>query len=104
MKFYGAVWGVGEGPTGDAYAIPTKDEKIKTLPLSEIDLSVHLFLAYAREHPELRFEVVKIGCGLAGYHESQIAPMFHDASENVILPDGWRRIADYEAGRTGSDI
>ena len=40
-------------------------------------------------HPELTFHVVKIGCGLAGYKEEQVAPMFADAPLNVVLPKGW---------------
>ena len=35
-QHYGAEYGVGVGPSGDAYAIPTKDGKLKTLPLTKI--------------------------------------------------------------------
>lgn len=84
-----AQYGVGEGPTGNAYAIPTKDEYIRTLPLSRIAVYVSEFLEYARTHSELEFEVTKIGCGLAGYKEHQIAPLFKGAPNNCHLPDGW---------------
>lgn len=90
LKHCGAVIGVGVGRTGNAYAIPTKDEHIRTLPLPRIAEYVAQFLHYAREHPELEFEVTKIGCGLAGYKEHQIAPMFIDAPKNCYLPDCWR--------------
>lgn len=86
----GAVNGVGEGRTGNAYAIPTKDYRIETRPLHHIEQSVHRFLEYARDHPELDFEVTKIGCGLAGYEEGDISPMFRGAPDNCKLPDGWR--------------
>lgn len=86
---WGAEYGVGEGPTGNAYAIPTKDYNIKTLQLSVIALHVHKFIAYAKAHPELEFYVTKIGCGLAGYTEDQIAPMFKEAPKNCRLPEGW---------------
>lgn len=87
---HGAEYGVGVGRTGDAYAIPTKDEILRTLPLNMIEKYVTEFLDYARKHPELEFEVTKIGCGLAGYRECDISPMFIDAPTNCHLPDGWR--------------
>lgn len=83
---FGAEPGVGEGPTGQCYAIPTKDYNIQTLPLEAISFSVAQFLKYARQHPELTFLVTAIGCGLAGYSPKQIAPMFAGAPENVRLP------------------
>ncbi|MNG38660.1 hypothetical protein D3C84_1264440 [compost metagenome] len=45
---------------------------------------------YARRNPDLVFNVTKIGCGLAGYLEQDIAPMFKGAPDNCQLPDGWR--------------
>ncbi len=85
---YGARWGIGEGPTGNSYAIPTKDEDVvKTLPLSRINESVDRFIEYARAHPEHTFKLVAIGCGLAGYTPDQIAPMFVLAPGNVDLPE-----------------
>lgn len=86
---HGAQYGVGLGRTGKAYAIPTKDEQIRTLPLPRIAGYVADFLNYARQHPELEFQVTKIGCGLAGYQESDIAPMFQGAPGNCHLPEGW---------------
>jgi hypothetical protein len=94
-KHHGAQYGVGVGPTGSSYAIPTKDERIRTLPLERIAGFVSDFLAYAREHPDLAFEVTKIGCGLAGYSEHQIAPMFTNAPENCRLPIGWRSFDEF---------
>lgn len=87
---HGAVRGVGVGRTGNAYAIPTKDAALCTLPLSEIMSYVLEFLRYAKAHPDLRFEVTRIGCGLAGYTDAQMAPMFADAPANCDLPHGWR--------------
>jgi hypothetical protein len=91
----GAIYGQGIGLQGQSYAIPTKDEHIKTLPLARIRPFIEDFISFARQHPELEFEVTKIGCGLAGYSEDQIAWMFVVALEgvpkNVHLPDGWAR-------------
>ncbi|MGI9277846.1 MAG: A1S_2505 family phage non-structural protein [Endozoicomonas sp.] len=88
----GAEYGVGIGRTGNAFAIPTKDERIRTLPLDSIRVYVNGFIAYAKANPDLEFQVTKIGCGLAGYQESDIAPMFKDSPENCHLPDGWRSV------------
>lgn len=87
---HGARYGVGKGRTGDAYAIPTKDWHLRRLSLDAIAVHVAAFLAYASENPSLAFDVVKIGCGLAGYAESDIAPMFRDAPDNCELPVGWK--------------
>lgn len=92
QKHHGAEYGVGIGRTGNAFAIPTKDEHIRILPLDSIQRYVNGFIAYARENQGLDFEVTKIGCGLAGYRESDIAPMFQDAPDNCHLPDGWRTV------------
>lgn len=88
---YGAEYGTGVGRTGDSFAIPTKDEYIRTLPLSTIKLYVDKFLAYAKANPDLTFLVTRIGCGLAGYLDKDISPMFQGAPENCLLPEGWRR-------------
>jgi len=86
VQRFGAKRGVGEGPTGQSYALPTKDENIQTLPLREINCYVIEFLNYANRRPDLTFLVTKIGCGLAGYSVDEIATMFHKVPKNVILP------------------
>ena len=85
-----AVLGVGEGPTGMAYALPTKDHNIHTLPLSAIAVNVDRFIDYAVAHPEVEFFVTAVGCGLAGYKNDQIAPMFMTAPKNCIFPAAWK--------------
>jgi hypothetical protein len=85
-----AEYGVGVGPTGQAYAIPTKDEFLRTLPLATISKYVAEFITYTSMHPEVQFKVTRIGCGLAGYKDAQIAPMFLGAPANCELPAGWR--------------
>lgn len=90
IKHEGAIYGKGFGFQGTSYAIPTKDENLKTLPLNVIMSYVHAFISDASAHPHLTFLVTKIGCGLAGYKEDDIKPMFKRAPKNCILPDGWR--------------
>lgn len=87
---HGAIYGKGTGPQDNAYAIPTKDERLQTLALDRIKPYVEEFLNYARKHPELTFQVTRVGCGLAGYKDKDIAPMFKDAPSNCELPEGWR--------------
>lgn len=82
-----------KGRTGDAYAIPTMDMVLKPLPLFMIELYVKEFLYYAKRHTGLIFKVTRVGCGLAGYTDAEIAPMFKGAPKNCRLPEGWRERA-----------
>lgn len=93
-QIHGAVYGVGVGRTGNAYAIPTKAADLSVLPLEAIAGYVRDFVAYAQENPDLTFEVTRVGCGLAGYADTQIAPLFRDAPPNCNLPFAWRAIAE----------
>lgn len=93
LKNHGAIYGQGVGPQGRSYAIPTKNENLRTLSLAAIHKHVADFIIYAHQHPELRFQVVRIGCGLAGYKDHEIAPMFVAAPMNCELPVMWRDIA-----------
>jgi hypothetical protein len=87
---FGARPGVGEGRTGSAYAIPTKDAHLHRLPLACIAGAIARFRGYAKAHPELTFQIVKIGCGLAGFTEAEIAPFFIGSPPNCSLPPKWR--------------
>ena len=93
-KNFGAVSGVGAGPTGQSYAIPTKDAQLNPLPLHRIGLYISGFLNYAWERPEVNFYVTAIGTGLAGYTHAQIAPMFFNHPCNCLLPDEWDEYLD----------
>lgn len=86
LRNHGAIYGQGTGPQGRSFALPTKDMNLKTLRLSTIEYYVNRFLLYAAIHPCYNFNVVAIGCGLAGYKPEQIAPMFDKRTSNVFLP------------------
>ncbi len=86
----GAIYGQGSGPQGHAYAIPTKDARLRPLPLASIARHVDAFIAYAREHGDRPFQLTPIGCGLAGYAHREIAPLFAQAPANVIMPAEFR--------------
>lgn len=84
---FGAEWGVGVGRTGQCYAIPTMQDGVET-----IRPYVDEFIRYAQQNQDLTFLVTRIGCGIAGFTDEQISPLFKAAYDlpNVALPDGWR--------------
>lgn len=96
----GARFGKGFGHYGNSYAIPTKgvltigDKQMigDTLPLLRITQYVAGFLAYAHGHPDLEFQVTRIGCGLAGLTDEEVAPMFKDAPSNCQFDEKWREL------------
>ena len=79
---FGAILGQGEGLQGQCYALPTMEG------LASTKKAVETFTDCARKHPELKFLVTPVGCGIAGYTPEEIAPMFKEAAklENVFLP------------------
>ncbi len=86
---HGAIYGLGVGLAGNSYAIPTKDCEIVSLPLNTIKLYVDQFIHFAElTKDKYFFNVVAIGCGLAGFTVDEIAPMFEQAMTmpNVSLP------------------
>lgn len=87
LKF-GVVWGVGVGLRGQTYAIPTMQGGSSTIKPYVDD-----FLTYAWNHQDLTFLVTEIGCGIAGFKPSEIAPLFRAAIEqnipNVFLPESF---------------
>jgi hypothetical protein len=89
---YGAEWGVGEGLTGDCYALPTKEANVRDArSVADISQSVARFLEFAAAHPELTLHVTRVGCGLAGFVDEQIAPMFFDAGSNCEFDPAWSK-------------
>lgn len=90
---WGAEFGKAVGIQGDSYAIPTinYDPKRNAVTLIEIEKWVDEFLEYAKQHPENRFLVTEIGCGIAGWSTEQIGPMFMGAPDNVVLPDSFKK-------------
>lgn len=85
VKAWGAIKGIGFGLQGRSYAIPTKSTPRHTLPLEKVSSYVKEFIAHAEAHPHNRFLLSKIGCGLAGFNEAQISPLFRESPANVFL-------------------
>ena len=82
-KKFGAIHGQGIGIQGQSYAIPTMQGNIDT-----IKPYVDEFIKFAISHKKMKFLVTKIGCGIAGFKVSEIAPLFYNCIEieNVYLP------------------
>ena len=89
-EHFGAEWGVGEGLTGQCYALPTMEGS------ESFRQAVARFIQCAKENPSLTFLVTSVGCGIAGYSEEQVAPWFADASQldNVYLPDSFWQVLE----------
>jgi len=98
-RLYGAVYGQGVGPQGRSYAIPTKSADLKVLPLPDITAHAAAFKQYAATHGQLLFFLTRVGCGLAGYRDADIAPLFADAPGNVLRPPEWGRDSEPELDR-----
>lgn len=91
---YGAKYGHGIGLYGNTYAIPTKDYDIKTLPLESIRAYVDRFKRITVANPEVKFFVTRIGCGLAGYTDKEVAPLFKGCSANCSFPQQWAQFLE----------
>ena len=92
VRHHGAIYGQPRGRQGSSYAIVTKELRPKhpKVTLGYIRSGVQEFLEYARENPELTFNVTRIGCGLAGFTDEQIAPMFKGHPSNCVMPKEWK--------------
>ena len=93
VRKFRAINGQGTGLMGRSYGIATKDRNLKVLSLITIQKQVRKFYEFAIAHPDLRFIVTPIGCGLAGYKIKEIAPLFHFFKRpvNVVLPNEFTR-------------
>lgn len=77
---FGAVWGEGRGHHGQSYAIDSMSG------LDALAADAEVFVAYATAHPELRFLLTPVGCGIAGYAPADVAPLFRGVPDNVSVP------------------
>lgn len=89
---YRAEYGVGVGRTGNAYAIPTKNERLEVLSLVTIGEFIDKFIEYAWETPEDTFLLTPIGTGLAGYDKVEILKLIQKYSplpSNILFTKEW---------------
>lgn len=103
-RYFGAKYGQAFGLQGRAYGIPTRfylDRKennslFKDIPLKQIKTSVELFFKDAAKMPHLTFVITRIGCGFAGYEDKDIAPLFSNPLNNMVLPQEWLPFIDHD--------
>lgn len=92
QKYFGATPGQGWGISGKSFAFPTKDRNIQTLSLKQIEFYANAFIGLALKSMVLDvdcdFYMTRVGCGLAGYTDKDIAPLFITLP-NVIYPESW---------------
>ena len=83
---FGAIMGQGVGLQGRSYGIPTMQGGVET-----IKPYVDEFIEFAKSRQDLTFLVTRIGCGIAGFTDEEIAPLFEKAHEvaNIVLPPDW---------------
>lgn len=83
---FGAVWGQGVGLQGQSYAIPTMHGGVESIKPYVDD-----FVDFAKANPNLRFLITRIGCGIAGFRDEEMAPLFKGCLQlsNVTLPDSF---------------
>lgn len=80
-----------------SYALPTKDKNLTILPLKIVEFYIRNLKIFAVEDQQLygkdghKFFITRIGCGLAGYKDSQIAPLFANSPDNCYFPPEWKQ-------------
>ena len=87
---WGAIYGKAFGLQGKTFAIPTVDyTRSGKMSIDEIKKYVDEFLDFTIKNKDKKFLVTEIGCGIAGFKVSEIAPLFRKALEynNVYLPE-----------------
>ena len=102
-RYFGARYGQAFGLQGNSYGIPTRtylDRKtnnsmFEDIPLKQIQSTVQLFFKDVSLNPHLTFVLTRIGCGFAGYDDSQIAPLFSNPLNNMIVPKLWLNYIDH---------
>lgn len=107
-QHYGARGGVGVGQEGRSYALPTKDDRIQTMPLKRISeyakLAVH-YMSHRISNAHQRYWFTAVGTGLAGYNHEDIAPMFESFRTSIVgdltgylsFPEEWREFLEPDA-------
>lgn len=91
---HGAVMGQGFGPMGNSFGIPTCSKPTSEpgfeIPYQKLSYYIECFIAYARRNPNETFQVTKVGCGLAGWRDDMVAPLFSNAPANCQFDTDWK--------------
>jgi hypothetical protein len=92
---FGAQWGDCCGLQGNSFAIPTKDRYLKVLPFEKVKENIQDFITFvcSNEAAKYNFWITRVGCGLAGFDDRFIAPIFTRIVnfQNCSFPDLWKK-------------
>ncbi|MFT4021740.1 MAG: hypothetical protein QM666_09515, partial [Acinetobacter sp.] len=102
--YFGAILGVARGWSGQSYAIPTLNEHLQRVPLSQIQHYIEDFKIYTKNHINSTYFITALGCGQAGYDVADIAPLFQDISTNVIFPESFRPYVENNISKIFPDL
>lgn len=99
---FGAIYGQGEGLQGNAYALPTKDLRVKenkslrSISAEQITENIRKMYDVAKQNPSKKFKVAYTNglneTTLNGYSGAEMIKMFKDAGpipSNVIFSKNW---------------
>jgi hypothetical protein len=93
---FGAIIGTAEGLRGKSYAIPTKRTPYEPLTLEEVEYYVNRFVQHCSDSWSGFYFLTRVGCGLAGFDDRVIAPMFKGIAklemQSFSIPENWRNI------------
>lgn len=92
-KNHGAKNGIGKGLNGNAYAIPTKKEPYVNMSFDELKVHLHDFVDFVKAHPEMQFNMTRVGCGLAGFTPAQVAPQLKELANAENM--NWEMSKDF---------
>lgn len=99
---FGAIYGQGEGLQGNAYALPTKDLRVKenkglrSISAEQITENIRKMYDVAKQNPSKKFKVAYTNglneTTLNGYTGAEMIKMFKDAGpipSNIIFSKNW---------------
>lgn len=86
---FGLAWGIAEGLSGQTYAFPTLEREMTRRGMKALERSRDKLFEAAKALPDKTFLLTKVGCGIAGYTEDEIRPLFANAPSNIIRPSDW---------------
>lgn len=89
--YKGAKSNVPEGLMGTSYALPTKRSPSLRMGLNDLKRHINNFIQFAHDNPTLKFQVTRVGCGLSGFNDVDVIPLFKEAPSNCYLPGVWLR-------------
>lgn len=88
---FGAEYGVGEGVTGQTYALPTLHANFGKMTTQTLRKHVNIFIDYATIHKDKTFILTRVGTGIAGYDENKMIELFKNSPSNVIKSKSWHK-------------